>query len=144
MDDWIKNAADRLIARRARQTQHAHALANDLPAYWERFVGRLEEATKEFNGHEGLDDSVQFNRPHPEEVSISKKTGDGSVSLHFRGESGVRVDMYLPKETIGANSFELGCDTVDSGELCFVHEGRKLSQEEAARGLLEPLFDFLQ
>jgi len=140
MDNWIKAAADKIIARRASVARHAEALEKDLAEFWEGFVSILEAATREFNGYEGMADSVQFERRRPEEVSVSKKPSGAWVSVTHKGKSGVETNAHLPEFKAAPIPRELTYGVNDSGKLCFIWEESRYSPEEFARVLLEPLF----
>jgi hypothetical protein len=140
MDNWIKTAADKLIASRDSLARHAEALDNDLAAFWEAFVEKVESATKEFNSYEGVRDSVQFERPQPEEVIVSKKSSGASVSVIHKGKAGVETNAHLPECKAAPIPRELTYGINDAGQLCFLWEERRYSPEEFAQVLLEPLF----
>ena len=140
MDNWIKAVADKIIARRASVARHAEALENDLAGFWDEFVAKVEEATREFNGYEGMTDSVQFERRQPEEVRVSKKSSGAWVSATHKGKSGVETAAHLPEYKAAPMPRELNYGINDSGKLCFIWEESRYSTEEFARVLLEPLF----
>ena len=140
MDNWIKAAADKVSAHRASLARHAQALDEDLDEFWEGFVATLEGATREFNGYEGMADSVQFERRQPEEVRVSKKSSGAWVSVTHKGKSGVETDAHLPELKAPPIPRELTYGVNDSGQLCFLWEESRYSPEELTRVLLEPLF----
>ena len=140
MDNWIKAAADKIIARRDSLARHAEALDEDLDVFWEAFVAKLEDATREFNGYEGMADSVQFERPQSGVVKASKKSSGAWVSVTHKGKSGVVTNAHLPELKAVPIPRELTYGINDAGQLCFLWEERRYSPEEFAQVLLEPLF----
>ena len=136
MEDWVKNAADQLIARKSHQELYKHALDNDLPGFLEMFVGRLQEAVQQFNGYAGLDDSLRLHWTDIGVLRIFEKTGEVPVSIYFRNQSGVSIYVVL-----GVGSVELHYNVDDSGALLFIYNGEPLSQEKLAQMILEPLFN---
>jgi hypothetical protein len=140
MDNWIKTAADKIIARRDSLARHAEALEKDLANFWEAFVEKIESATREFNGYEGVGESVLFERPQPGVVTVSKKSSHASVSVIHKGKDGVATKANLPEYKAAPIPRELTYGINDSGQLCFVWEESHYSMEEFTRMLLEPLF----
>ncbi|HUK91790.1 MAG TPA: hypothetical protein VLZ81_15410 [Blastocatellia bacterium] len=160
MEDWIKEAADRLKARREEEKRRlgrtpnaGRTLHSDAPLLWRRLAHKMETAVNEFNrefvadplcpspllytrlDHSLTVSTVYCNHGHPTRKLVVTFYGDRAVLVCGLSSSdgSEAPDAGLPHEL----QFRVDND----GEVKLYHGDHIISLEHATKLILEPLID---